>query len=204
MGEELFEFWVPYVLFWLNRPFEDDLFYVVIEDFRGISSKILEGMQVTFDEGLDVGGEGELHISHTGIAKDHAEAVESSQLAIHLNTITYSPVYLDLDAGFCLIPVHCRYTFFRAYLPYEILYDCVASRESLILDLPVDPGDTEWVFPDPFVDVVLVVIQFARLVAPLLSNWWLVGSDVFPYCSPVIPCFPGDLIDGHPLRVEIS
>ena len=31
--EEIFEFWVPCVLFWLHCPFEDDLFSVVIEDF---------------------------------------------------------------------------------------------------------------------------------------------------------------------------
>lgn len=160
-------------------------------------------MQVTLDEGIDVGGEGELHIPHAGIAKDHAEAVEPSRLAIHFNTITFSPVYLGLDTGFCLKPVYRGYTLFRIVSAVHSLYDCVASGESPCFGSPGRSGRLTG-YSLILSDVVLVVISLSRLVAPLLSNWWLVGSDVFPYCSPVIPCLPGDLTDGHPLVVEIS
>jgi len=61
-------------------------------------------VQVALDEGIDIGGKGEFHVPHAGIPKDHAETVESSWLAIYLDTITFSPVYLGLDARFCLIP----------------------------------------------------------------------------------------------------
>jgi len=62
----------------------------------------------------------------------------------------------------------------------------------------------EWVVPVPFIDIVPVVIQFARLIVPHLFNRGLLGGDVFPYCFPVVPRLPRDLTGGHPLVVKTS
>lgn len=89
-------------------------------------------------------------------------------------------------------------------IPNPLLDDCVSPGEPLFPDLAVDSRCTEWVIPDPLIEVFLVVIQFSRFFTPLLSKRRVLRGDVFPYCSPIVPRLPGDLTDGHPLVVEIS
>jgi len=134
------------MLFWLYCPLEDDLFDVVIEDLRGVSPEILEGMQMALDEGIDIRGKGEFHVPHAEIAEDHTETVEPSWLTIHVDTIAFSPVHLSLDSGFGLIPKYCRCSSSRTDLSDVFLDNCVPSGEPLFLDLAMDSCCTQGVF----------------------------------------------------------
>ena len=78
MREEVLELRVPLVAAGAERPFEDHRFDVVVEDLRGVSTEVLEGIEVALDEGAGICGEGEDRISHPGVPEDHAEAVEPS------------------------------------------------------------------------------------------------------------------------------
>lgn len=149
------------MLFWLHSPSENHLFYVVVQDLRGVPAKIFESMQVALDEGIDVGGEGEFHIPHAGIPKDHAETVQSSWLAIHFDAVAFSPVHLGLYSGFRLIPEYCWNARRWPDLPDILLDYGVATGEALLQKLAVYTGCTERIFANSVGDVFSERIKFA-------------------------------------------
>src|SRR5690606_26878907 len=75
MCEEVFELRIPVRIRGFESSFQDDLLHVVVEDFLGITSEILERIEMAPDKGVNVDLEGELGISHAGIAEDHGETV---------------------------------------------------------------------------------------------------------------------------------
>ncbi len=142
MPEEVLELRIPLVVAGAERPFEDHRFDVVVEDLLGAAAEVLEGVQVTLDERINIGGEGELHIPHPGIPEDNAEAVSLAHATVVLDPAALSPVYLRLGTGFGLIPEHRLYQRLRADRADIVFDDGAFPVKSHLLDLPADPGGT--------------------------------------------------------------
>jgi hypothetical protein len=163
--EKVIELRIPRVIFGGYRPLDDYLFDVVIEDLPSISPEVVKRVVVALDEGIHICGKRKFRISHTGIAKYDAEAVYFSYAVILIDVVTFSPVNLSLDSGFCLIPEHCRCSFRGSNLAYVVL-DCrVMPSEPLILNLSKYPSCTEWIFCDSLLDVILERVKYARLIS---------------------------------------
>ncbi len=140
MREEVLELRVPLVVAGAERPFEDHRFDVVIQDLLGVSTEVLEGIEVALDEGGGICGEGEDRIPHSRIAGDHAEAVQFPPPSIDIQMSALTPVHLRLDTGFGLIPEDRRYRRGGPDLTDVVLDDGVLPAKSHLRDLAVDPA----------------------------------------------------------------
>lgn len=201
MREEILERRVPLAVAGAERPFEDHGFDVVIQDLLGIPAEVVEGIEVALDEGGGIGGEGEDRIPHSGIAEDHAEAVQFPPPSIDIQMAALAPVNLRLDAGFGLIPEDRRYTRGWPDLPDVVFDDGTFPAKSHLLDLAVDPGGTQGVVADALLNVRLVGIEFARPWPAGNRYRHGLGSKVFSHGISMIPGLPGDLADVQPLMM---
>ena len=170
MPEEVLECRIPLVVSGAERSFEDHRFDVVIENLLGEAAEVLKGIQVTLDKGEDIGGEGEGHIPHPGVPEDHAKAVYLPSLSIHVLMPAFGPVDLRLNAGLGLIPEDCRHRGARPDCPDMVFDDRVLPRITLSPDLPKNTGSTEWIVGYAVLDVVFVVIKFARFAGSRLGR----------------------------------
>jgi len=117
---------------------------------------------MALNEGIDVGGEGEDHVSHPGIPEDNAEAVDCSQATVLLDPTALSPVYLRLDAGFGLIPENCLHGLLWPDRMDIVFDDGAFPVKPHLLDLTADPGSAQRVLTDALVNILLEWIEFAR------------------------------------------
>jgi hypothetical protein len=131
MDEEVFELRIPVLIRRFESSRQDDLLHVVVQDLPGITSKVLERVNVTLDQGMNVGSKGEFGRSHPGIAKDHGKTVELSPRAVDLDITAFCPVDLGLDSGLRLVAIYFRNTDFGSYLSNIVFYDRIFALESL-------------------------------------------------------------------------
>lgn len=201
MAEEVLELRVPPMVGGAESPLEDHGFDIVVEDLFGVAAEVLERIEMAFDEGIDIGSKGKLHVPHPGISQDHAEAVDLSRVPVCLNPVALAPVYLCLNTGFRLEPENSLHILSWPDRADIVLDNRVLPVKPHIPDLPVDPGGTERVVGNPVPDILGVVVKFARSPGSLLWHRRNLGSEVTPYGSPVEPSFPGNLTDGQSLVV---
>ncbi len=142
MPEKVLELRIPLVVAGTDCPFEDHRFDVVIQDLICVTTEVLEGIEMAPNEGIDVGGEGEDHIPHPGIAEDHAEAVQFSLPAIDIQMAALAPVDLCLDTGSGLIPENCRYRRLRSDHTEIVFDDGAFPVKSHLLNLLAGSGST--------------------------------------------------------------
>lgn len=57
VSEEIFELWVPLVVVGAECSLEDHGFDVVIQDLISVATEIFKGVEVAFEQGVDIGGE---------------------------------------------------------------------------------------------------------------------------------------------------
>ena len=96
----------------------------------GITSKVLERVNVALDQGVNVDSKGELGIPHPGIAEDHGKAVELSPRAVDLDITAFCPVDLGLDSGLRLVAIYCRNTGLWSRISHIVFYDRIFARKS--------------------------------------------------------------------------
>jgi hypothetical protein len=187
VSEEVLELRVPLVIAGTECPFEDHSFDVVVEDLLSIAAEVLEGVHVTLDESIDVGGEGEDHVPHPRMSENHAETVDLPQVAVFLDPTALSPVYLHLDAGFGFVPENCLHGLSWPDRADIVSDDGVLSVKPHRLNLTADPGGTQGILADALVDILLELIEFARSCpAGCWCRHGLCGK-VFSYRASVIP-----------------
>ncbi len=63
-----------------------------------IISKVLERVEVTLNQRVNVDAKGELGILHSRITKDHGETVKLSPSAVDLEVTAFCSIYLGLNS----------------------------------------------------------------------------------------------------------
>jgi len=161
MGEEILEILIPAGIRGFRCSFQYDLFHVVVEVLLGITSKVLERVQVTLDQRVNVYVKGELGIPHSGVTENHGETIKFSVSSVDVEVTAIAPIDLGLNSWFCFVTVYCRNPDFRPYHPDIVFYDGIFSSKSLFLDLTINSRCSKGIFLKSLIDVVLITVQFA-------------------------------------------
>jgi hypothetical protein len=131
------------------------------------------------------------HIRHA--AEDHGETVQLSLRAVDLDITAFCPVDVGLDSGLRLVAVYCRNTDLRSRLSHIVFNDRISARESLFLDLAINSGCRKRIILKPLIDVLLVVVKFARPFRSPLGCRRNLRMYVLTNRHPTTTCRSGDL-----------
>ena len=195
---------VPAVLFGTERPLEDDLGHVIVEDLVGVAAEVVEGVQVALDEPRGVDLRQELEEAAPGVPEDHREAVEVPAHAVLLEESKVAEVDLGLDPGRRLVAEDGRDGPIALEGTDEVLDDGVAAAVSPLADLLEETDGAQVILSEAGAEVVRERVDGA--------GPWCAGCPA-PRRSleeegvdrvAVYPDLAGDSADGQLLGGEFS